>query len=194
MKANTKAFIAEEGGKLLSGVIRMAVTRPHKATTPGATETQPPTETTEIQTPIEVSTVPTLTPREAQEELDYRWECCMKHLGGASVLLMEAFERANDEGIGDGTAEKIMEAMSQHSGMEVDLEKMLAIPEAVPQAEKLLSGVRSFRKAAWEANLPRGGGTKQDIADARLWNDILYQEAFTSAKQQPGEECIKAGM
>lgn len=118
----------------------------------------------------------------------------MKHLGGASVLLVEAYERAIDEGMGEGTAEKIMEAMNQHSGMEVDLEKMLPIPEAREQAEKLMSGVRAFRKAAWEAKLVTGGGTKEDVADARLWNDLLYQEAFSSAKQQPGEACLIEGM
>ena len=118
----------------------------------------------------------------------------MKHLGGASVLLREAYERVIDEGIGEGTAEKIMEAMNEHSGMEADLEKMLSTPEVREQAEKLMSGVRAFRKAAWEAKLPNGSGTKEDIGDARLWNDILYQEAFTSAKRQPGTECIREGM
>lgn len=115
----------------------------------------------------------------------------MKHLGGASILLREAYERAIDEGIGEGTAEKIMEALNEHSGMEVDLEKMLDIPEAKEQVEKLMSGVRAFRNAAWKAKLPTGDGTKEDIADARLWNGILYQEAFNSAKKQPGEACIE---
>ena len=193
MKSGTKAFIANEGGKLVSSLVRLMIARPHKI---------PPLETIDMPIPHHpeptvisppLSSTPT-TSTTSQEELDYRWECCMKHLGGASVLLMEAYERAIDEGIGDGTAEKIMEAMNQHSGMEVDLEKMLSIPGAKEQAEKLLSGVRSFRKAAWEARLPNGNGTKEDIADARLWNDILYQEAFTSAKHQPGEECIREGM
>ena len=118
----------------------------------------------------------------------------MKHLGGANVLLREAYERAIDEGMGEGTAEKIMEAMNEHSGMESDLEKMLPMPEAREEAEKLMAGVRAFRKAAWEAKLPTGSGTKEDISDARLWNDILYQEAFNSAKQQPGEACVEEGM
>ena len=115
-------------------------------------------------------------------------------MGGAAVLLREAYERANDEGVGDGTAEKIMEAMNEHSGMEADLEKMLAIPEAKPVADKLLSGVRSFRAAAWKARLPVGGGTKEDVADARIWNDIMLQETYTNAKKQPGTECIAKGM
>jgi len=193
MKGSTKAYIAEEGGKVLSGIIRMVMTRPNKS--PPESETQSPTEVTQTQAPTEVTTLVTIpTPRETQEELDYRWECCMKHLGGANVLLREAYERVIDEGIGEGTAEKIMEAMNEHSGMEADLEKMLPIPEAREQAEKLMSGIRSFRSAAWKAKLTTGGGTKEDIADARLWNDILYTEAFNSAKQQPGEACIAEGM
>ena len=192
MKPGTKAFIAEEGGKILSSVIRLAVARPRRLIpdeSPELPETGVPATITPTTASPSISSTRTIA-----EELDYRWECCMKHLGGASVLLVEAYERAIDEGIGEGTAEKIMEAMNQHAGMEVDLEKMLPIPEAKEQAEKLMSGVRAFRKAAWEAKLPTGGGTKEDIADARLWNDILYTEAFTSAKSQPGAECIKEGM
>jgi len=193
MKAGTKAYLFEEGGKLLSSAVRVAMARPRKSTISEATETQPLTEVTQTESP---STPPPLSAptRTQQEELDYRWECCMKHLGGASILLRECYERAIDEGMGEGTAEKIMEAMNEHSGMESDLEKMLPMPEAKDEAEKLMSGVRAFRKAAWEAKLPTGGGTKDDVADARLWNDILYQEAFNSAKQQPGSACVEEGM
>lgn len=191
MNTDVKAFMLREGGKLASDVLRVVMARPHKP--------KSPLETTEEITPAETfirqlpPPTPTLT-RTQSEELDYRWECCMKHLGGASILLREAYERAIDEGMGEGTAEKMMEAMNEHSGMESDLEKMLPIPEAKAQAEKLLSGVRAFRKAAWEANITRGGGTKEDIGDAKMWNDILYQEAFSSAKSQPGTECIEEGM
>lgn len=188
MKPETKAQIFREGGKLLSDVIRVVATRPHKSATEEITITK---ITTPQVSPTAVAELPTRTP---QEELDYRWECCMKHLGGASVLLREAYERAIDEGIGEGTAEKIMEALNEHSGMEADIEKMLNIPDAKEQAEKLLSGARAFRRASWDAKLPVGGGTKEDLADARLWNGILYQEAYNSAKQQPGESCIQEGM
>lgn len=193
MKPGTKAFVVEEGGKLLSSAIRLAMARPHKST-PDESPKLPESGVPAIITPTTASPVIITPSRTTAEELDYRWECCMKHLGGASVLLVEAYERAIDEGMGDGTAEKIMEAMNQHSGMEVDLEKMLPIPESKEQAEKLMSGVRAFRQAAWKAKLTTGGGTKEDIADARLWNDILYTEAFNSAKQQPGEACIAEGM
>lgn len=198
MRPNTKAFIFREGGRLFSDAIRVMMARPHRATS---------SETTEVIEPIQVDKTPSPYPpepttislplpsdRTTAEELDYRWECCMKHLGGASILLREAYERAIDEGMGDGTAEKIMEAMNEHSGMETDLEKMLPIPEAKEQAEKLMSGVRAFRKAAWEAKLTTGGGTKEDLADARMWNDVLYTEAYSAVKSQPGQECIREGM
>ena len=192
MKPDTRAFIVQEGGKLVSDIIRVAMARPRKPSPPESETQSSPAEVTQTTSPPEVTTtIPIPTPeRTTQEELDYRWECCMKHLGGASILLREAYERAIDEGIGEGTAEKIMEAMNEHSGMETDLEKMLPIPEAREQAEKLMSGVRSFRNAAWKAKLTTGGGTKDDIADARLWNSLLYQEAYASAKKQPGEACI----
>ncbi|MBA7692593.1 hypothetical protein ES703_101160 [subsurface metagenome] len=193
MKGSTKALIAQEGGRILSDIIRVVGARPSR---PASEASAPVSEITETKPAPEVKQVtPTPSPtKTTQEELDYRWECCMKHLGGASILLREAYERVIDEGVGEGTAEKIMEAMNEHSGMEADLEKMLPIPEARAEAEKLMSGVRSFRSAAWKAKLPTGGGTKEDIQDACMWNDILYQEAFTSAKQQPGEACIVEGM
>jgi len=200
MKPGTRAYIAEEGGKLLSSVLKVAMARPRKIASPETAEavTEPArySETPSPFPPEPITSSPPLPSisRTAQEELDYRWECCMKHLGGANVLLREAYERAIDEGMGEGTAEKIMEAMNEHSGMESDLEKMLPMPEAREEAEKLMAGVRAFRKAAWEAKLPTGSGTKEDISDARLWNDILYQEAFNSAKQQPGEACVEEGM
>jgi len=194
VKPGTKAYLFEEGGKLLSSAVRIAVARPRKVTPPEITEDEHMPETTTLAPKPIVSTLTPSPPKTMQEELDYRWECCMKHLGGASVLLREAYERAIDEGMGEGTAEKIMEAMNEHSGMESDLEKMLPIPEAREQAEKLMSGVRAFRKAAWEAKLVTGGGTKEDVADAQLWNNILYQEAFNSAKSQPGEACLVEGL
>lgn len=198
MKAGTKAYIFQEGGKLLSDGIRLIMSRPHRSVSLEIAEDTKPTQLDKTSSPYLPEPITTSPPlpssRTAVEELDYRWECCMKHLGGANVLLREAYERAIDEGMGEGTAEKIMEAMNEHSGMESDLEKMLPIPEAREQAEKLMSGVRAFRKAVWEAKLATGGGTKDDVADARLWNNILYTEVFNSVKQQPGEACIIEGM
>lgn len=196
MKAGTRAYLFEEGGKLLSSAVRVAMARPRKSTISEATETQFSTEVTQVKPQVEAISAPPPLPAPTKtpgEELDYRWECLCKHFGGASVLLREAYERAIDDDM-EGAGEKVMEAMNEHSGAEADIDKMLAIPEAREEAEKLLSGIRAFRKAAWEANIIRGGGTKEDVADARLWNEILYTEAFNSAKSQPGSACVEEGM
>ncbi|MBU1374293.1 MAG: hypothetical protein KJ820_16315, partial [Bacteroidetes bacterium] len=131
---------------------------------------------------------------EHQQSLEYRMECLAKHLGGASVLLKEAYQRANDEGIGDGTAEKIVAAMNEHSGMEDDLDKMAGMSDIKPAVDKILSGERAFRAAAWKAKLPIGGGTKEDIADARVWNDLMLAEVLAQARAHPGTQCILEGM
>lgn len=196
MRDSIKAFLFEEGGKLLSDAIRIMMTRPskrapaevaEKEVAAGFTKVAPQSLPSLAETPEpEIGTT-----KVADEGLSYRYECICKHLGAASVLLREAYERALNEGIGEGTAEKIMEALNEHAGMEADLEKMLTIPEARGQVEKLMSGVKAFRNAAWKAKLPTGGGTKEDIQDARLWNDILFTEAYNSAKAQPGTVCIE---
>lgn len=188
MKRDLLANLVEEGSKLASDIVRFAMTpRPARKETVAATEAPP-------------SPAPSVEPRPkplpslATDDLSYRFECVVKHLGGASVLLREAYERANDEGMGEGTKEKVVEAMNEHAGAEPDLEKMLGIPEGKPIADRLLSGVRAFRKAAWESKLPLAQGTKQDIADARQWNTIMLQDALNAAKTYPGTECVQEGM
>lgn len=189
MNRDIKAFLVEEGSKLASDIIRMAVGRRVVSTPPPETTTAP------VVSPATITTSPTFTPPgQPAEELDYRFECITKHIGGASVILREAFERANDEGVGEGTAEKIIEALNEHSAAESDLEKMLPIPEGRPIAEKLLSGIRQFRAAMWKAGLPTGGGTKDDIEDARLWNTIMLRETLDAVQEHPGETCIREGL
>ncbi len=198
MLPSVKAALFEEGGKLFSDVLRVVITKPRKKIIESL---ERETTATITKVPPNPTPLPAATPQPKPSHLpgtatesDYRFECVLKHLGAASVLLKEAHQRAMDEGIGEGTAEKIMEAMNEHAGMEADLEKMFNIPEAKAEAERLQSGVRSFRRAAWEAKLPTGGGTKEDVADARLWNNILLQEAYAHAKAHPGKECVKQGM
>ena len=140
--------------------------------------------------PVQPSPIPPLAKTE-QEAVAYSFECLIKHLGGASVLLREAFERAIDDGMGAGTAEKVVEALNEHSAAEPDIEKMLNIPEVKDRAEKLLSGIRQMRKAAWEAGLPIGKGTKEDIEAMRLWNTILLKEALEGAERYPGTLCVQ---
>lgn len=221
MEPELKASLVEQGGKLLSDIIRMSMSRPRSVTRTDEQVIESPKYQTEqafrpvisepereeiklsptgtmVEIPIDKGGRALLTEEsnvpKARQDLEYRFECLAKHLGGASVLLREAYERANDEGIGDGTAEKIMEAMNEHSGMEADLEKMLGIPDAKPTVDKILSGARAFRAAAWKARLPTGGGTKEDVADARVWNDLMLTEVLTQAKKTPGTQCIIEGM
>ncbi len=186
------ASFIEQGSQILGDVIRMAVS---KSITGNTQQVKPINEHATLGAPTAVPTaVPTANQQEDGKELQYRFECLGKHLGGASVILREAYERANDEGVGEGTAEKIIEVMNEHAGAEADLEKMVDIPEGKPVADRILSGIRAFRKACWEANLPRGQGTKKDIEDARLWNNILLKDALDAAKKYPGTECVRSGM
>lgn len=182
MNKGTLAGLIEEGGRLLSDLIRIkaAASRPYMPVAP-------PVSAPAVSAPIAA-------PTPVDTDISYRFECVAKHLGGASVLLREAYERANDEGVGPGTAEKIQEAMNEHAGAEPDLEHMLSHPQGKEIANKLLSGIRSFRKASWEAKLPTGGGTKQDIEDARLWNSLMFKAAMDAAGKYPGTACVASGM
>lgn len=202
MEPEVKAALIENGAKVLSDVMRLTLLRP-VARMPEQVITQEPPRPQPAPAPSYVKVIPEIESKpaiksldkpQARQDLDYRFECCLKHLGGASVLLKEAYQRANDEGIGDGTSEKIMEAMNEHSGMEADLEKMLDMTEVKPLVDRILSGERAFRAAAWKARLPVGGGTKEDIADARTWNDIMMQEVLAQAKKTPGQTCVAQGM
>jgi len=185
MKGDARSFLLETGGKLAADLIRVWVSRP----SPRQSPPQPTPQV--IKSPEYTISSPSM----GAKDIDYVWECVSKHLGGASVLLREAWERANDEGMGPGTAEKIIEAMNEHAGAEPDLEKMLSV-EGEPKklAEKIISGVRQFRKAAWEAELPRGKGKKEDVEAARMWNSIMLREALDGATKYPGSECVRKGM
>ena len=210
MDAKVKAFLAQEGGKFVSELARAMIAKPRQqivdnilgtaSTTTLAQPEQPrpiPAQLNAVKVvprqPVKVIDEPAESPSNAPQDLDYRWECTLKHLGGASILLREAYERAVDGGMGDGTAEKFMEAMNEHSGSETDIEKMLGMPDARESAERLMGGIKAFRNAAWKAKLPVGGGTIQDISDARLWNILLLQEAYSQAKKQPGNQCVLDG-
>ena len=187
MKGDARSFLLETGGKLAADLIRVWVSRPSPRPSPPQSTPQV------IRQPSPENTIGA--PSMEAKDVDYVWECISKHLGGASVLLREAWERANDEGMGPGTAEKIIEAMNEHAGAEPDLEKMLVLKDEPKKlAEKIISGVRQFRKAAWEAELPRGKGKKEDIEAARMWNSIMLREALDGATKYPGSACVKSGM
>ncbi|MFA6358840.1 MAG: hypothetical protein WCY09_09320 [Candidatus Omnitrophota bacterium] len=129
------------------------------------------------------------------DDEDYRWECLTKHLGAAAVLFREAHERAvTDNKVTDGVAEKIMAALSEHAGADDDLKPMLSNPKSKPEAEKMMNALRQLRRAAWDCRITVGGGTIDDVSDARLWNDMLFQTAYANAKKHAGSECVMSGM
>jgi hypothetical protein len=206
MDAEIKAGIIEQGGKLLSDLIRMSMNMPRNSEPYTDEITEEETHEHKQRQPVkyhavaqndEPAEIPVVKPAvksNARHDLDYRWECCAKHLGAASVLLREAYDRARDGDMGDGTAEKIMAAMNEHAGMEDDLGGMLDFPEVKPLVDKIQSGARAFRAAAWKAKLPVGGGTKEDVADARVWNDIMLSNVLEAAKANPGSTCVASGM
>ncbi len=132
---------------------------------------------------------------------------CLKHLGAAGIALREGYERANDGNNPDSIAEKVMECLNEHAGMELDLDAMKASLDRIPASqrnansdeamhfvEKMYSGIRAFRAAAWQARLPTMGGSKDEISDARVWNDMMFQEMHAHAKSHPGAACVLSGM
>lgn len=205
ISVDTKAFLYQQGGKLFSDLFRMVMTRP-KDKTATVTETpaakieikladEKPNEPVKMTVPVYSGIVKSAgTPTE--DELLYRFECCTKHLGAASILLKEAYERAiGDDGIGPGTAEKVMAALNEHAAMEDDIMPMLQDKGVVgEEAKKLLDATRKFRRAAWDCRITVGKGTVDDVDAARMWNDILLQQAYANAQKYAGVTCVKEGM
>jgi len=203
MDKETMSMLVEQGGKVVSGIMHSMMIRPQRKAefepSPEVPQTQSKSTQTQYTKPrVLITNKPeinsTLPENEKADENLYRFECLAKHLGAASVLLKEAYERANDEGMGDGTAEKVVEAMNEHAGMEADLEKMGDASDVKAVVDKLYSGVRGFRAAAWKARLTVGGGTKDDIEAARTWNNIMLSTVYENAKAHPGATCVQSGM
>ena len=200
--ANELAALAIEGvTKLASSFIRSAITKQPKTDEQPIINDKPITKIIESQDKNEPVTknstpaIPKLFNPSSSSDTDYRWECVLKHLGAAAVLFREAHERAiTDKKVTDGVAEKVMAALSEHAGMDDDIKMMLTNPNAKDAATRLMDGLRQLRRAAWECRITVGGGTVEDVADARLWNDVMFQEAYTQAKKNPGEECVLSGM
>ncbi|MDD5277921.1 MAG: hypothetical protein PHR16_17845 [Methylovulum sp.] len=194
--------LIQQGSQLISEMIRNEVRKPHARYTQ-VTETvvSQPVETKikvklepETKTEVKLEPVTMFHPETTSDE-DYRWECCTKHLGAAAVLLREAHERAvTNKTVDDSVAEKVMAALNEHAGMDDDVKVMLSNPNARDAAQRLMDGCRQLRRAAWDCKITIGGGTVDDVADARLWNDMLYQQAYSEAKKHSGQECIRTGM
>jgi len=215
MRPEVEAFLFQEGGKIASGVVRALLPRLFTTTTKteGTAEPQtvPATKVVDTVPAVKVTVepvpykmepaklAPTVTPAMyhpvTTSDTDYRYECCLKHLGAAGILLRESYERAiGPEGVGDGTGEKVMAALNEHAGMDDDLKAMLTNPNTLDFAKRLDDGVRQLRRAAWDCRITVGKGTAEDIAAARQWNDILFSEVYAQVKLHPGQDCILKGM
>lgn len=210
-----KAMLVQKGGDILGDLVRSwMLSAPRAARTTPVATCESSTKLVKVEEPksvehsIRVVNQPAEPMRQQfatnelsgdkAKEIDYRWECITKHLGGASVLLREAFERANDNNPGDGSAEKVMEALAEHAGAESDLDAMMATvkPDSTVAQEinKMYSGIRQFRAAAWKSDITIGGGTKDDITAGREWNNLMLQSAYNNAKKNKGSTCVATGM
>ena len=108
MDAKVKSFLAEEGGKFVSEIARAMLAKPKAViidsivgnTSTAIIEKPQPKHQTITLAPVtnvkEIAPVESRSSSSAPQDLDYRWECTLKHLGGASILLREAYERAVD--------------------------------------------------------------------------------------------------
>lgn len=153
---------------------------------------KPPKKSARKETEIILETPETAKSFSGQEEIDYRFECCAKHLGVSLGVLKEAIDRAIETGIGDsGVKQKVREAMVSLNAMEPDIEAMIHIPEAREAVEWLQSGQRNFRKAIWESGLERGKGTIDDLRAAHRWAGVLLDRVYKEMETHPGETCKK---
>jgi len=220
MPMNWQAAAVEQGSKLLAGFIRGAIIRSISAPPKKQEPTIVPHEVPQEMKPVVVKTTPLqesavimpktssvakLTPAQISikgsensvNDEDYRFECITKHLATAGVLLREAHERAiTANAVTDGVSEKVMAAIAEHGGMDDDFKPMLSSSnvEVREVVDYLMDGVRQFRRAAWDSRITVSGGTVEDIKDARVWNDMLFQKAYQQAKKHVGSECVMSGM
>lgn len=197
----------EQGSRLLGRMVRSWILKPAdakpqietKVDKPITTTPQPVHKTEEKGNEV---LLPTISPAVLKpfnpsqgSDTDYRFECITKHLGAASVLLREAHERAiTNKAVTDDVSEKVMAALAEHAGADDDFKPMLNNPEVTDIVNRLMDGIRQFRRGAWDSKITVGGGTVTDIADARMWNDMLLQEAWAQAKKHAGTTCVASGM
>ncbi len=129
-----------------------------------------------------------------QDEKDYRFECCTKHLSTAAGIFKEAVDRCVGNGFDSGVVEKVREAMSVLNAMEADLTVMNGMPEIAGDVRTLEDGMRKLRKAVWSARLETDGmGNREtdlsNIEGALKWTRTLLNTAYDSARRHQGGTC-----
>lgn len=145
MKAGTRAYIAEEGGKILSGLVRMAMSRPRKTIAASESEIEPPVSTEPTPTIQEA----TAAPAEKQDIATACIPCSLGHFSVSAGLLNEIV-RFKDEGMASNEIlDRIAKVLEEQNALErVDLtpEKIQSSPTWERElAEEALRQSRALR-------------------------------------------------
>jgi len=195
MKAGTKAYIAEEGGKVLSNIVKLAMSRSRRGTT--ASEGEKETPVSEKPTPM---TQEAIISTEKGDISTACIPCAMGHYGTCSGLLNEAMRFAKKEGIASGEViDRINICMDELNAMErVDLRPELIVDLAAWEKElanKALTGSRSLRHGLESLgnvdDLERVAATTQTIRN-ELGREWFKHRLSSMSKEDKAETVEKA--
>ncbi|MBA7566967.1 hypothetical protein ES708_08667 [subsurface metagenome] len=185
MKAGTKAYIAEEGGKVLSNLVRMAMSRSKKAKSEEeelpAPSQEPPYMPLEQKSAVEKGTACTL--------------CSDEHLSEVSGALSEAVRFARNEGLGSREViRRVRHARDELNAMErFDLapEEMVKLPPdeqkiahwALPQSRDLRHILNSMQSVD---DLEQAAAKAANVADEFMAKLQKCKPGYLEAK--PAEQ------
>lgn len=117
-----------------------------------------------------------------QSDVDYCLECAVKHSQTASILMLEALQRAEAGGPGlAGVQEKVRGAVRELTGMEDDTETVNSTPVMA-----LNTMARALRKHVYETKAEIGGASMEDIRDIKELSDKLVEASYLARQ---GEDC-----
>ena len=131
-----------------------------------------------------------------QDETNYRFECCSKHLSTAAGIFKEAYDRAISTGMDKGVVEKVREGMMQVNAMEADISVMMGKKEIATDVKFLDEGQRMFRKSIWAAKLETTGiGDKDEdignLAASHEWLKTMLGATYDMSEKHRGTSCQK---
>ena len=201
MKAGTKAYIAEEGGKVLSNLLKIALSRPKRADTATESQNKPP-----VSAKPTPNTQEAVIPTEKQEDISTACvPCAMGHYGTCSGLLNEAMRFAKKEGIDSGEViDRVNICMDELNAMErVDLRPELIVDLSSWEKElanKALTGSRSLRHSLESLgnvdDLERVAATTQTIRNeiGREWFKRRLSKMSKEEKAEAVEKSLGEGI
>lgn len=131
-----------------------------------------------------------------QDETNYRFECCSKHLSTAAGIFKEAYDRAISNGMDKGVIEKVREGMMQVNAMESDISVMMGTPDISQEVKFLDDGQRMFRKSIWAAKLETTGTGDKDedignLAASHQWLKTMLGATYDMSEKHRGTSCQK---